>query len=162
MALPSKALRLCVPLPHCCLPHPPREGAGCSSAQWLDTVATISTTLSGTHSEVCAAWLVQLRNTLILPPPHTGYMVYSSGSVVVLDHFSASPQGHLVGHSSSVSALTLQSDGQTLASASVSKGEVLLWDIPSLTCTGQLRFHSSAVSCLAYSRDDRFLATVGR
>ena len=89
-------------------------------------------------------------------------MAYSSGSVVVLDHFSTSPQGHLVGHSSPVSALALQSNGRTLASASVGEGEVLLWDIPSLTCTGQLRFHSSAVSSLAYSRDDRFLATVGR
>lgn len=97
------------------------------------------------------------------PPPHTGFMVYSAESVVVLDHFSSTtPRGHLVGHSKPVSALALQSDGKTLASATVSGGEVLLWDIASLTCTGRLRFHSAAVSTLAYSRDDRFLASVGR
>lgn len=88
-------------------------------------------------------------------------MAYSSGSVVVLDHFSTSPQGHMIGHSRPVSAVALQSDGKTLASAAASGGEVLIWDVPSLTCRGQLRFHDGAVSNLAYSRDDRFLASVG-
>ena len=67
----------------------------------------------------------------------------------------------MIGHSRPVSAVALQSDGKTLASAAASGGEVLIWDVPSLTCRGQLRFHDGAVSNLAYSRDDRFLASVG-
>ena len=112
------------------------------------------------------AWLAvtcDISHVFSSPPSHPGFMVYSTGSVVVLDHFSSTTsQGHLVGHSRPVSALALQSDGKTLASATVSGGEVLLWDTASLTCTGQLRFHSATVSTLAYSRDDRFLASVGR
>lgn len=95
-------------------------------------------------------------------PAYPGFMVYSTGSVVVLDHFSTSPQGHLIGHSRPVSALALQSDGKTLASATVNGGEVLIWDVASLACKGQLHFHDDTISSLAYSRDDRFLASVGR
>ena len=94
---------------------------------------------------------------------HPGFMVYSTGSVVVLDHLSSTcPQRHLIGHSRPVSALALQSDGKTLASATVSGGEILIWDLASLACRGQLRFHDDTISNLAYSRDDRFLASVGR
>ncbi|XP_071815143.1 WD repeat-containing protein 90-like isoform X2 [Apostichopus japonicus] len=97
--------------------------------------------------------------------PETGLFVYTSGCIVVIEDLNDNSQRHLLGHVEEISFLTLQHDGQLLASASGSRGltgsQICLWDVSSGISTKVLSYHEHQIVCLAYSRDDRFLISVG-
>lgn len=88
----------------------------------------------------------------------SGLMVYSNGSVLVIDEIGGDKQFYLSGHMDQISTVELSNDSSQIASAS--RGQIFIWDVESKKKRTELRDHDGEIVAMKFSPDDRFLAAV--
>uniref|UniRef100_A0A1A8BCJ0 Cilia- and flagella-associated protein 52 n=1 Tax=Nothobranchius kadleci TaxID=1051664 RepID=A0A1A8BCJ0_NOTKA len=97
--------------------------------------------------------------------PDREFLIYPLGCTVILKNISDGKQQILLGHTSSVSCLSVSKSGSYIASGQVSsvgsKATIIIWNYAERGIHAKLDLHKTTVEAVAFSPSDKYLVSLG-
>lgn len=97
--------------------------------------------------------------------PSRRHMIYPLGSTVVVQDISTNKQSFLMGHTNTVSCVTVSKSGRYIASGQIThmgfQADICVWDFAERKLLHRCVLHKVKVQALAFSPNDKYLLSLG-